>query len=70
MLVVKDQNIRLTYSEMKKRVDSLAKGFLKLNLQPGDAVGIYMPNNSEWLISKFAIIKAGLVSQEKRTKLK
>ena len=37
-LIVRHQNIRLTYAQMKVRVDAVAAGLVALGLKPGDAV--------------------------------
>src|ERR1700675_4709713 len=60
-LIVRQQQIRWTYRELKERIDALAAGLLSLGLSPGERVGIWSPNNSEWVITQFATAKAGLV---------
>ncbi|MDE2285816.1 MAG: AMP-binding protein [Hyphomicrobiales bacterium] len=60
-LVVRQQNIRWSYGELKAKVDALAAGLLALGLTPGDRVGIWSPNNTEWAITQFATAKAGLI---------
>jgi fatty-acyl-CoA synthase len=60
-LVVRHQNVRLTYDVLKGMVDALACGLLRLGLQPGDRIGIWSPNNMEWTLTQFATAKAGLV---------
>jgi fatty-acyl-CoA synthase len=60
-LVVRHQNIRWTYRELQDRVDRLAAGLLALGLQPGDRLGIWSPNNAEWVVTQFASAKAGLL---------
>src|ERR1700685_1859205 len=60
-LIVRQQNIRWTYGELKAKVDALAAGLLALGLAPGDRVGIWSPNNAEWVITQFATAKAGLI---------
>jgi len=60
-LVVRHQGIRWTYGELRKRVDDVAAGLLALGLQPGDRVGIWSPNNAEWVITQIATAKAGLI---------
>ena len=60
-LVVRHQSIRWTYAELRERVDRCASGLLSLGLEPGDRVGIWSPNNSEWTVTQFATAKAGLV---------
>jgi len=60
-LVVRHQNVRLSYGELGREVDRLAAGLLTLGLQPGDRIGIWSPNNSEWVLTQFATAKAGLI---------
>jgi fatty-acyl-CoA synthase len=60
-LVVRHQNVRLSYAELRETVDNLAAGFLTLDLNPGDRIGIWSPNNSEWVFTQFASAKAGLI---------
>ena len=60
-LIVRQQNIRWSYRELKAKVDALAAGLLALGLAPGDRVGIWSPNNAEWAITQFATAKAGLI---------
>ena len=60
-LVVRHQNIRWTYAELKERVDALAAGLLAVGLEPGDRVGIWSSNNAEWVLTQFATAKAGLI---------
>jgi fatty-acyl-CoA synthase len=59
-LIVRQQDVRWTYAELKTKVDAFAAGLLALGLTPGDRVGIWSPNNSEWVITQFATAKAGL----------
>jgi fatty-acyl-CoA synthase len=60
-LVVRHQKVRLSYGELKEAADRLAGGLLTLGLQPGDRIGIWSPNNSEWVLTQFASAKAGLI---------
>ena len=60
-LVVRHQNVRLTYGELRAQVDRLAAGLLTLGFEPGDRIGIWSPNNSEWVLTQFASAKAGLI---------
>ncbi len=60
-LVVRHQGVRWTWSELKHRVDALAAGLLRVGLEPGDRVGIWAPNCSEWTLTQFATAKAGLI---------
>ena len=60
-VIVRHQNIRWSYADLKKQADAVAAGFLALGLEPGDRVGIWSPNNAEWVVTQFATAKAGLV---------
>ena len=60
-LVVRHQNVRMSYGELKDAVDRLAAGLLTLGLAPGDRIGIWSPNNAEWVFTQFATAKAGLI---------
>lgn len=60
-LVSREEGVRWTYAELKRRVDALAVGLLRLGLTPGDRVGIWAPNCSDWLATQYATAKAGLV---------
>jgi fatty-acyl-CoA synthase len=60
-IVVCHQGVRWTWAELKQRVDVFAAGLLALGLRPGDRIGIWSPNNIEWVITQFASAKAGLI---------
>src|SRR5689334_1180226 len=60
-LIVRHQQVRWTYRELKERVDAFAAGLLALGLERGDRIGVWSPNNAEWVIAQFATAKAGLV---------
>ncbi len=60
-LVVRQQGVRWSYRELGEKVDAFAAGLLALGLQPGERIGIWSPNNAEWVVTQFATAKAGLV---------
>jgi fatty-acyl-CoA synthase len=60
-LIVRHQQVRWAYRELKERVDAFAAGLLALGLKRGDCVGVWSPNNAEWVIAQFATAKAGLI---------
>jgi fatty-acyl-CoA synthase len=60
-LVVRHQNVRWTYRDLAREVDAFASGLLALGLGRGDRVGIWAPNNAEWVITQFATAKAGII---------
>lgn len=49
----------ITYQELSNLVNQAAKGFQKLGVRPGVHVGLYLPNTPHYVISFFAILKAG-----------
>jgi len=55
------QDVRWSYSELLDKVEEVAAGLVALGLEPGDRVGIWSPNNAEWLVTQFATAKAGLI---------
>ncbi len=60
-LVVRHQDVHWSYDELKRRVDALAAGLVALGLEPGERIGIWSPNNAEWVVTQFATAKAGLI---------
>jgi fatty-acyl-CoA synthase len=60
-LVSCHQNIRWTYDEFQGEVNKVTAGFIALGLVKGDRVGIWSPNNAEWVVTQFATAKAGLI---------
>jgi fatty-acyl-CoA synthase len=60
-LVVRHQDIRWSYGELRRRVDNVAAGLRRLGLEPGERVGIWSQNCAEWVLAQFATAKAGLI---------
>ena len=60
-LIVHQQGIKWTWADLAQRVEDFAAGLVALGLQPGDRVGIWSPNNAEWIITQFATAKAGII---------
>jgi fatty-acyl-CoA synthase len=60
-LLVRQQNIRLTYRQLQEQVNQCAKGLMQLGLQKGERIGIWAPNRAEWCITQFATSKLGLI---------
>jgi fatty-acyl-CoA synthase len=60
-LVVRHQNIRLTFAELKERVEATARGLIGLGLQPGDRVGVWASGCLEWVLVFLACARTGLV---------
>jgi fatty-acyl-CoA synthase len=60
-LVVVDQDVRWSWSELRERSRALAAGLLASGLNPGDRVGMLAPNRAEWLMAQFGTAYAGLI---------
>jgi fatty-acyl-CoA synthase len=60
-VLVRHQNIRLTYAELDLQVDRLACALMACGLAPGDRLGIWSPNCLEWLLVQFATARAGII---------
>lgn len=56
-----DDRVRLTYGELRERVDRLAFGLLHLGLGKGDTVLLQLPNWAEFVFSYFALQKIGCI---------
>ena len=60
-LVSCHQGVRLTYAELDAAVDQVARGLLGLGLRAGDRMGIWSPNNVEWVLVQYATARVGIV---------
>ncbi|MDJ0923355.1 MAG: AMP-binding protein [Acidimicrobiia bacterium] len=60
-LVVPYQGVRLTYAEFAAEVDRVARGLLALGLGRGDRIGIWSPNNAEWVLIQYATARIGAI---------
>ena len=60
-LVSVHQGVRLTYAQFLAAVEEVARGLLALGIEPGERVGIWSPNNAEWVICQFATAKVGAI---------
>jgi fatty-acyl-CoA synthase len=55
------QGIRQTYAEFHAAVTETARGLLALGIEPGERVGIWSPNNLEWVTLQYATAKVGAI---------
>src|SRR4051794_11163799 len=60
-LVVRHQDIRRTYRELAADVEQVARGLLSHGLRKGDRVGIWSPNNAEWVLVQYATAAIGVI---------
>ena len=60
-IVVRHQGVRLSYSELNERVNQVAANLLAQGIETGDRVGIWSPNNLQWVVTQFATAKIGAI---------
>jgi fatty-acyl-CoA synthase len=60
-LVSVHQGIRQTYAEFHAAVEEVARGLLALGVEAGERVGIWSPNNAEWVTLQYATAKVGAI---------
>lgn len=60
-LVVRHQNLRLTWRQFDEAVTRVARGLAGLGLHPQDRVGIWSSNCAEWIFLQYACARAGYV---------
>jgi 2,3-dihydroxybenzoate-AMP ligase len=56
-----DDKTRLTYAQLREKVDRLAIGLMKLGIEPTDRVLLQLPNWGEFVYSYFALQKIGAI---------
>jgi len=55
------QGQRLTYRELDRAIEKLARGLLGIGFSRGDRIGIWSTNNIEWLLIQMATARIGVV---------
>jgi fatty-acyl-CoA synthase len=60
-LISRHQKIRYTYSQLKEECEKLARSLMACGVAKGDRVGIWSPNNTEWVLIQFATAKIGAI---------
>jgi len=63
-IAIVDRGRRVTYRELRTRVDRVAAGFAALGIGPGDVVTIQMPNWAEFAYVFFALERLGAVANQ------
>jgi fatty-acyl-CoA synthase len=53
--------LRLTFRELRDRVDAVARGLIALGVGAGDKVAVLATNLPEWLLLEFAVQKIGAI---------
>lgn len=60
-LVVRQQGVRWSYAELLDRAEAFGAGLLALGIEPGERVGIWSPNNAEWVLAQYGTALAGII---------
>jgi fatty-acyl-CoA synthase len=60
-LVVRHQDVRLTYAELWELSTQCARGLIAHGVERGDRVGIWSPNRYEWVVLQYAAARVGAV---------
>lgn len=60
-LVSCHQSQRYTWSEVRAAADAVARGLISLGIRPGDRVGLWSTNCSEWVLVHLGCARAGAV---------
>jgi fatty-acyl-CoA synthase len=60
-LVSRHENLKLTYAQLRAKVDELALALIGFGVRKGDRVGIWSPNNFAWVATQFATAKVGAI---------
>ncbi|MFO1109320.1 MAG: AMP-binding protein [Bradyrhizobium sp.] len=56
-----EQQISMSWYDLRKRADDVAAGLLALGVKRGDRVGIWSPNRAEWLYVQFGTARIGAI---------
>jgi len=65
-----DGDLRLSFVELKERVDEAARAFVAAGLEPGDRVAFWASNSAEWAIAALAAYRAGGIVVTLNTRFK
>jgi fatty-acyl-CoA synthase len=52
---------RLSYADLSRRVDAVAKGLMALGFTTGDRIGVWSTDNLEWLLLQLATARIGAI---------
>ena len=65
-----EPTVRLTYAEVKEKVDEVAAAVIAAGVQRGDRVAIWAPNCWEWIVALLGLQSAGAVLVPLNTRYK
>jgi fatty-acyl-CoA synthase len=55
------QGRRWTFADLARDVDAAARGLIRLGVQPGETVALWMTNRPEWIHAALAVMRIGAV---------
>jgi len=60
---VLSENIsEITYAQLNDQANRIATALIRLRVKPGDTVGLFAPNASDWITVYFGALKVGAVA--------
>lgn len=60
-LVARHQDVRWSYAELDHEITRCARALVAAGVAKGDRVGIWSPNNAEWVVVQLATAKIGAI---------
>jgi acyl-CoA synthetase (AMP-forming)/AMP-acid ligase II len=67
---VVDGDRRVTYRELRDRVDAAARALLAVDIERGDRVALWAPNSLEWIVAALGVTTAGATLVPVNTRFK
>ncbi|MEA3559515.1 MAG: AMP-binding protein [Candidatus Thermoplasmatota archaeon] len=64
------EDCTLTYNNLDKLASAFASGLLKMGIEKGDRVGLYMPNYPKWIVAFYGIARMGGIIVPMNTRYK
>ncbi|MFD8430796.1 AMP-binding protein, partial [Streptomyces coelicoflavus] len=56
-----DDDVRLTWRELRDQVRAAVKSLIALGTRPGDRIAVWAPNGHRWVVAALAVTSAGAV---------
>jgi long-chain acyl-CoA synthetase len=56
---IREGELEFTYAQLNEKANRVATGLIKMDIKPGELVGICAPNSADWIIFYFAVLKTG-----------
>ncbi|MGW2127780.1 FadD3 family acyl-CoA ligase [Streptomyces coelicoflavus] len=65
-----DDDVRLTWRELRDQVGAAVKSLIALGTRPGDRIAVWAPNSHRWVVAALAVTSAGAVLVPVNTRYK